>query len=110
MPVDPCRYRRNRAVFATVCLATAIAIGFLIWPGRVLETRSVAGVVVELNAGEGRSLRTGSGVRLVTARIVLENGQQVRVLASRAMAGPGEAVTLRESRYADGSLRYRIVE
>jgi hypothetical protein len=105
---DPYHYRRNRAILAVACLIAAIAAGFLMWPGRATDTRLLTGVVMEINAGDGRSLRTGSTASLVTAAIALDDGQRVRVLAAGVTPRPGERVTLRESRYTDGSVRYRL--
>lgn len=108
MPIDPYRYRSNRALLAIACLLAAVAAGLLMWPGEVTGTRRVSGVVMEVGTGEGRSLRSGNATSLVTARVALDDGHEVRVLVTGMAPTAGQTVTLVETRYSDGSTRYRL--
>ena len=108
MILDPYHYVRNRVLLAIACLVAAIVAAVLLTPDGNPDTRVVTGTVVEVNVGQGESLRSGSTVTLVTARVALDSGEEVRVLVGGPPLETGQRVPLVESRHPDGTVRYRL--
>ncbi len=101
-----------RLVRALVPLLILVGAGMFFWlfaqKSDIVSTEVVQGVVVEVNTGETRSFRTGNQVSMTTARIELPSGEYTRVLVARQQLSVGDPVTLTETRYADGQVRYRV--
>ena len=102
-------YRLLRTVIPLLIIVIAALVFWSPTPDpETLETRSVTGQVVELNTGEGETLRSGQTMRMTTARVRLPNGDETRVLVQRQQLAVGDAVELIEVRDAEGRVRYRL--
>lgn len=102
-------YRLLRTVIPLLILVIAALLFWSPSPDpETLETRPVIGEVIEVNTGEGESLRSGQTVRMTTARVRLPNGDETRVLVQRQQLVVGDSVELLESRDAEGRVRYRL--
>ncbi|MGC9456003.1 MAG: hypothetical protein ACP5DC_00635 [Halothiobacillaceae bacterium] len=102
-------YRLTRAVIPAVGLALLLVV--LLWQDREappVETVQVTGQVVAVDRGTAESLR-GNVTTLVTARVALPEGIEVRVPVFGRAPDVGESVQLEESRLPDGSRRWRLV-
>jgi hypothetical protein len=87
-----------------------LSAAFALWhfPSDKPEKRSVMGTVLELNQGTTTSFRTGQEATLVTARVRLDDGQEVRLMVLGRRPQNGQRVSVIEQRYADGELRYTL--
>jgi hypothetical protein len=102
------QYVRNRVVFALVMVAISAAFALWYFPSDKPEIRSVMGTVIELNQGSTTSIRTGQEAELVTARVQLDDGQEVRLMVLGRRPQSGQRVSVIERRYADGQRRYTL--
>ena len=104
-------FRLVRTIFPLLILIVAVV--FFWSPAKesdIVSTQLVQGVVVEVNTGEAESFRTGNQVSMTTARIELPSGEQTRVLVLRQSLTVGDRVTLTETRFNDGQVKYRLGE
>lgn len=107
----PHNFRLIRTIFPLLILIVVVV--FFWSPAKeseIVSTQMVQGIVVEVNTGEGESLVRGNRVSMTTARIELPSGEHTRVLVVRQQLSEGDRVTLTETRFSDGQLRYRLVE
>ena len=107
----PHNLRLVRTIFPLLILIVAVV--FFWSPAKesdIVSTQWVQGVVVEVNTGEAESFRTGNQVSMTTARIELPSGEQTRVLVLRQSLSVGDQVTLTETRFNDGQVKYRLGE
>lgn len=103
------QYRLIRTVIPLLILI--IAAVYFLFPSSnrdLVESIAVVGTVIEVNTGEGQSLRTEQTVRMTTARIRLANGDETRLLVQSQRLSEGDLVELIEMRYDDGRVRYRL--
>lgn len=107
-------HRKWRALLAIVLLVAILAVfsadpfGSLDRETAASPARAVEGTVMEVNSGEGQSLRSGNTVRMVTARIALDDGAETRILLNRITLQPGERITLLETVRADGTRHFKL--
>lgn len=102
------RYRLVRVVIPALGLAVLLA--GMLWTGReepVVDVTTVAGQVMAVERGQAETLR-GSTATLVTLRIALPEGVEVRVPVFGVVPRPGDAVLLEERRFADGTRQWRL--
>lgn len=110
------QHRKWRALLAIVLLLVILLVFLPERPGQTgtsagaVTSRTMEGKVVEINTGEGQSLRSGNTVRMSTARIALDDGVETRVLLTGRSLQLGERVTLRETVRADGTRHFRLAE
>lgn len=107
----PHHFRLVRTIFPLLILIVAVV--FFWSPAKesdIVSTQWVQGVVVEVNTGEAESFRTGNQVSMTTARIELPSGEHTRVLVLRQSLSVGDQVTLTETRFNDGQIKYRLGE
>lgn len=107
----PHHFRLVRTIFPLLILIVAVV--FFWSPAKesdILSTQVLQGVVVEVNTGEAESFRTGNQVSMTTARIELPTGESTRVLVLRQSLSEGDRVTLTETRFKDGEVKYRLGE
>ncbi|PSF12921.1 hypothetical protein [Marinobacter shengliensis] len=99
-------YIRNRIVFLCIILLIAVFTARFLFPQGEPVVQRVQGIIIEINQGEGESLRTGTSTTLTTARVLLPDGSETRVMVSGASLQPGQRIQLIEQRFPDGTLRY----
>lgn len=99
-------YIRNRLVFLCIILLIAVFTARFLFPQGEPVVQRVQGIIIEINQGEGESLRTGTSTTLTTARVQLPDGSETRVMVSGASLQPGQRIQLIEQRFPDGTLRY----
>ncbi len=102
-------FRLVRTIFPLLILIVAVV--FFWSPAKesdIVSTQLVQGIVVEVNTGEAESFRTGNQVIMKTARVELPSGEHTRVLVLRQSLSIGDRVTLTETRFNDGQVRYRL--
>ena len=107
----PHHFKLIRTIFPILILFVAVV--FFWAPGKqsdIASIQQVQGVVVEVNTGEAESFRTGNQVRMTTARVELPTGEQTRVLVLRQSLSVGDRVSLTETRFNDGQVKYRLGE
>lgn len=100
------QYVRNRVVFALVMVTLSAAFALWYFPSDKPEKRSVMGTVIELNQGTTTSFRTGQEATLVTARVRLDDGQEVRLMVLGRRPHSGQRVSVIEQVYPSGERRY----
>jgi len=99
-------YIRNRVIFLAVVLLLAVFLARTFFPYETPTIRRVQATVIEINRGEGQSLRTGSTAVMTTARVRLPDQAETRVLITGQPPEPGQVVELSEHRFRDGNVRY----
>ncbi|KPQ28054.1 MAG: hypothetical protein HLUCCX14_12070 [Marinobacter excellens HL-55] len=99
-------YIRNRIVFLCIILLIAVVTARFLFPQGEPTIQRVQATVIEINQGEGESLRTGVSTTLTTARVQLADGTETRVMISGSGLQPGQSIQLIEQRFPDGTLRY----
>lgn len=102
------RYVRNRLVFALVMVVLVAAFAWWYFPQGTAEQRLVPATVVEVNSGTAKSFRTGENVTLQTVTVRLEDGREVVLPVFGRTPQSGDRVTLLESTYPEGEVRYTL--